>query len=184
MTDADIVARALKGEEDAWAELVAEHQQAMFRLAYLKLGDADEAEDATQDALIRAHRYLRRYDPSRPLRPWLLAIVSRVAANHRRSAGRYWAAMQRWLAEREVLGPPTPARKAPASIDEGLWRAVQQLAEVDQDVLYLRYYLDLSVADCAQALEVAEGTIKSRTSRALERLLALLESDYPEWIEG
>jgi len=182
LTEADIVARALAGDEAAWSQLVAEHQQAMFRLAYLKLGEADEAEDATQQALIRAHRYLRRFDSSRPLRPWLLAIVSRAAANRRRSEGRYWAAIQRWLAEREVHRAPTPARQAPVSDEGGLWPAVQQLAEIDQDVIYLRYYLDLSVAECAQALDVAEGTVKSRTSRALERLQDLLKSDFPEWI--
>jgi RNA polymerase sigma-70 factor (ECF subfamily) len=182
LTEAHIVDRALTGDETAWSQLVAEHQQAMFRLAYLKLGDADEAEDATQEALIRAHRYLRRFDPNRPLRPWLLAIVSRAAANRRRSAGRYWAAIQRWLAEREVRRPPTPARQTQVSDEGGLWRSVQQLAAIDQDVIYLRYYLDLSVAEAAQALDIAEGTVKSRTSRALERLQELLESDYPEWI--
>ena len=183
MTETDIVARALMGEEAAWRELVAEHQQAMFRLAYLKLGDADEAEDATQEALMRAHRYLRRFDPSRPLRPWLLAIVSRVAANRRRAAGRYWAALQRWLAEREVRQTPSRQREAPLDDERGLWRAVQQLAAIDQDVIYLRYYLDLSVAEAAEALGVAEGTVKSRSSRALERLQDLLDSDYPEWIK-
>ena len=83
-----------------------EHQQAVFRLAYLLLGDADEAEDVAQETFIRAYRALERFDASRPLRPWLLRIASNLASNQRRSIGRYFGALQRLV----FLDPEAGAR--------------------------------------------------------------------------
>ncbi|MEZ4737214.1 MAG: RNA polymerase sigma factor [Caldilineaceae bacterium] len=84
------------GNEATWAALVQAHQAAVFRLAYLLLGDADEAEDVAQEAFIRAFYALARFDPARPLRPWLLQIARNLAYNRRRSLRRYLAALGRW----------------------------------------------------------------------------------------
>jgi RNA polymerase sigma-70 factor (ECF subfamily) len=60
-----------------------------------------------------------------------------------------------------------------------LWKAVQTLNVPDQQIVYLRYFLDLSVAETAQTLSIAEGTVKSRLSRALERLRGIIQQDFP-----
>ena len=60
-----------------------------------------------------------------------------------------------------------------------LWEAVQTLGVPDQQIVYLRYFLDLSVTETAQALNIAEGTVKSRLSRALERLRGIIQQDFP-----
>ena len=73
LQETELIQRARRGDDAAWAELVRLHQQAVFRLAYLHLGDAAEAEDAAQDCLIRAYHNLSRFDETRPLRPWLPA---------------------------------------------------------------------------------------------------------------
>ena len=65
-----------------------------------------------------------------------------------------------------------------------LWKAVQQLNIPDQQIIYMRYFLDLPVAETAQALQVAEGTVKSRLSRALERLRGIIQQDFPVLAEG
>lgn len=62
---------------------------------------------------------------------------------------------------------------------ELLWQAVRKLGQRDQEVIYLRYFLELSVAESAEALEVAEGTVKSRLARALKRLHQVVERDFP-----
>jgi RNA polymerase sigma-70 factor (ECF subfamily) len=54
----------------------------------------------------------------------------------------------------------------------------------DQQIVYLRYFLELSVAETAQALDIAEGTVKSRLSRALERLRGIIQQDFPVLAEG
>ncbi len=184
MQEKELIQQARRGDNAAWAELVHLHQQAVFRLAYLHLGDAAEAEDAAQDCLIRAFRSLRSFDDGRPLRPWLLRIVSNLALNRKRSAGRYWAALQRAVRD-EPRTAEGPARGTEAKQQsEELWRAAQKLPGNMQNVLYLRYFLDLSVDETAQTLEIAEGTVKSQTSRALERLQKIIKAEFPALQEG
>src|SRR3954471_20314880 len=96
--EAELIARARQGSDPAWQALVGMHQTAIFRLAYLLLGDTDEAADVAQEAFIRAFHALARFDITRPLRPWLLRIAPNLAHNRRRSVRRYLAALRRQLA--------------------------------------------------------------------------------------
>lgn len=178
LSEADLVRQARGGDEQAWESIVTDHRQAVFRLAYLTLGDPDEAEDVAQEVFIRAIRYLKRFDGTRPLRPWLLRIASNLARNRRRSIGRYWRALQR--AGREAN--PQPELELEGA--RLLWRAVQRLAHTDQQCIYLRYFLELSEREMAEALKVAPGTVKSRLHRALRRLRGVIEKDFPELQEG
>ncbi len=68
--------RARQGDEQAFAELVEAYQRPVFNLCYRMLGDAGEAEDAAQESFLRAHRNMRRYDPTRSFSTWLLSIAS------------------------------------------------------------------------------------------------------------
>ncbi len=180
----DVIQRALQGDEAACQEIVDAHREAVFRLAYLLLGDADDAEDVTQDTFIRALRYLHRYDPERALRPWLLRITANLARNRRRSLGRYWAAVQKLAGLAAVDATPTPeGRSAQAEEAHALWQAVRLLKSHEQEIIYLRYFLDLSVTETAEALGIQPGTVKSRLHRALKRLREVVEHDFPELVE-
>lgn len=162
----------------AWDDIVREHQEAVFRLAYLMLGDADDAADVAQDTFINAYKALNRYDASRPLRPWLMRICANLARNRRRSLGRYFAALRRTLANEPI--PMSVHEHSIKSIDaQALWQAVRRLHTNDQEVIYLRYFLDVSEAEMATTLNVAQGTIKSRLSRALGRLRDVVRRDFP-----
>jgi RNA polymerase sigma-70 factor (ECF subfamily) len=178
--EADRIRRARQGDEKAWTTLVREHQTAAFRLAYLLLGNADDAEDVAQEAFIRAYRALDRYDLERPFRPWLLGITRNLASNRRRSLRRYLAALGRLGRERVVRGELTTSHN-PAQVEQArtLWRAVHRLKETDQQVIYLRFFLELPVAEAAQVLDVAPGTVKSRLHRALKRLQGVVEREFP-----
>lgn len=184
MQEKELIQLARHGDNTAWAELVRLHQQAVFRLAYLHLGDAAEAEDAAQDCLIRAFRSLRSFDDERPLRPWLLRIVSNLALNRKRSAGRYWAALQRAVRDEPLTADSPVAGAETKQQSEELWKAVQKLPGNMQNVLYLRYFLELSVDETALALEIAEGTVKSQTHRALERLQTIIKTEFTALYEG
>jgi RNA polymerase sigma-70 factor, ECF subfamily len=175
----DLVRRARRGDEAAVEAMVREHQEAMFRLAYLLLGDAADAEDTAQEALIRALASLHRFDTSRPMRPWLLSITANLAKNRLRSHSRYQSALRRAANESLTL----PAADEAAAEAQTLWQAVRQLQDADQEVIYLRFFLELSVTETAQTLRVREGTIKSRLSRALTRLRQVLARDFPDFTE-
>ncbi len=80
--------------------------------------------------------------------------------------------------------PTTEDKSAQRAEAHELWKAVQTLSLPDQRVVYLRYFLDLSVTETAEALRIAEGTVKSRSSRALEKLRNVIRQDFPFLIEG
>lgn len=180
----DLIARARRGEESACQIIVEDHREAVFRLAYLITGDADVAEDVAQDVFIRALGSLHRYDSSRPLRPWLLRITTNLARNRQRSLGRYWAAVRRFMQQTPDRTPDIETQSAREAEAVALWQAVRRLNQREQDVIYLRYFMDLSVDDTAAALEVQPGTVKSRLHRALQRLKWVIEQDFPLLSEG
>jgi RNA polymerase sigma-70 factor, ECF subfamily len=179
LEEAGLIHRARQGDDSAWFPLVREHQEVIFRLAYLILGDPDEAEDVAQETFIRAFRSLHRFDMHRPLRPWLLQIAANLARNRRRSWGRYWVALTRF--GQSELGMQHARAEDPIDPMESgmLWEAVKQLSRTDQEVIYLRYFLDLSVDETAETLKVAPGTVKSRAHRGLGRLKEIILRDYP-----
>ncbi len=175
----DLIRHARHGSEAAWEILVREHQQALFRLAYLMLGDASDAEDVAQEAFVRAFRTLDTFDESRPVRPWLLSITANLARNRRRSIGRYLHALTR-----AVRGEPEPVttigeRSTQQWEADTLWQAVRRLAATDQEIIYLRFFLDFTEAETATTLNIAAGTVKSRLHRALGRLRTLVDADFP-----
>ena len=183
MEDPTLIRRAVNGDATAWEPLMQEHQQAVFRLCYLLLGDPDDAEDVAQETFLRAWNHLKRFDSTRPLRPWLLSIASNLSSNRRRSAGRYIAALTR--AFRDEPPPINIEEKNLQSTQANeLWKAVQTLNLNDQQIIYLRYFLDLSVQETAEVLEVAEGTVKSRLNRAIEKLRKIIQQDFPILFEG
>ncbi len=164
-------------DERAWDALVLEHQAAVFRLAYLFCGDPDEAEDVAQETFIHAYHSFHTYDPNRPMRPWLLGIAANLARNRLRGLRRYKAALQRvFRGEPEPVVVHTNPADRPADEAREVWQAVRTLSLADQQVIYLRYYLELDGAELAAALGVPGGTVKSRLSRAMARLRARLGS--------
>jgi RNA polymerase sigma-70 factor (ECF subfamily) len=172
--DGDLVRRARAGDHDAYAVLVRRHQGVALRVAAL-VGGGEEAEDATQEAFVKAHRALARYDASRPFRPWLLAIVANEARSRARSAERAARLLERAAAV-PVASAASAEEAALARVGaEALVDAMRRLPTADQEVLCLRFALDLGEAETAAALGCRRGTVKSRTSRALARLRGQLE---------
>src|SRR5882724_4697658 len=88
MTEAELIARAKRGDAAAYEELVRIYQGIALRTAYLFAGNAADAEEAAQDGFVKAHRALWRFRAGAPFKPWLLRIVANEARNRRRSAGR------------------------------------------------------------------------------------------------
>jgi RNA polymerase sigma factor (sigma-70 family) len=178
LTEAELVERARRGDQEAYEEIVRAHQGIAFRTAYLLAGDATLAEEAAQDAFVKAYRALSRFRRGAPFRPWLLRIVANEARNRRRGAGRRAGAELRAAA----VSPSGDAAPSPetqvleAERRDALFAALGTLREDDRLVVAYRYLLDLSEAETAAALGVRPGTVKSRLSRALERLRAQLES--------
>lgn len=173
MDDRDLVLKARQGDVDAYAELVRRYSEIAFRTAYLITRDAAEAEDAAQEAFVKAYYALDRFRIEAPLRPWLLRIVANEARNRRTRMSRQASLRLRVTASSQGAGQLLPSPESAAlGLEQRqlLLEAIESLREEDRLVIIYRYFLELSEAEIAEALGCARGTVKSRLSRALARL--------------
>ena len=170
--ETEIVIRAKRGDADAYEALLRMHEHIAFRTAYAIVGSAADAEEVTQEAFVKAYNALPRFRTGSPFRPWLLRIVANEARNRRRSAGRRAALSLRAATEESSGGAaPSPEGVVLAGEDrERLLEAVNGLREEERLVIACRFFLELSEEETAAALDIRLGTVKSRTSRALEHL--------------
>jgi RNA polymerase sigma factor (sigma-70 family) len=178
LDEQQLVARAKRGELDAYEEIVRAHQAIAFRTAWVITGSAADAEEAAQDAFVKAHGALSRFRAGAPFRPWLLTIVANEARNRARAAGRRERLALR-VAEERRPGGAVPSPEAALLVSEQrseILEALNNLSESDRQAIACRYFLELSEAETAAALDCARGTVKSRVSRALDRLRAQMEA--------
>jgi RNA polymerase sigma-70 factor (ECF subfamily) len=171
LEDAELIERAQAGEVMAFEELVRRYQDVAVRTAHVISPDGD-AEDAVQEAFVKAHAALGRFRRGSPFRPWLLRIVANESRNRRRSAGRRAGLVLRAAGDRRP-GDAAPSPESAVLADETratLLAAVNGLRDDDREIIAARYFLDLSEAEAAEALDLPRGTVKSRLSRALGRL--------------
>ena len=176
LEEEELVRLAKAGDGDAYRRIVQTYQGIAFRTAYVLTGNAADAEEATQDAFLKAYRALHRFRAGAPFRPWLLRIVANEARNRRRSATRRAALTLRAAGEERPSGDAAPSPEATVLAREeraALLGAVESLSEDQRAVIACRFFLDLSEAETAAVLGVRKGTVKSRTSRALDRLREL-----------
>ena len=176
--DVKLAKLAKAGDTAAYERLVRNHQAAAFRTAYLITGDASEAEDAAQEAFVKAYRALGRFRTGAPFRPWLLAVVANEAKNRRRAAvRRAHLALQAGMEDSQGNDAPTSPEAAIVAAEQRaeLLHALGGLREEDRLVIAFRYFLGLSEAETAATLGCARGTVKSRLSRAIGGLRERME---------
>jgi RNA polymerase sigma factor (sigma-70 family) len=155
--------------------LVARYTLRAHRAAFL-LGAGEESDDVVQEAFVKAFRHLSRFRVGEPFGPWLLRIVANETRNLTRSRRRRAAlALQLCTVESEGMAADGPVDEVLAAERRArLVAAVNTLPDRERQVLVCRYFLELSEAETAQVLEWPIGSVKSRTSRALNRLRGLL----------
>ena len=176
LTDIELIEQAKRGDVAAYEELVRRYEELAFRTAYLVCGDAFEARDAAQEGFLRAWRALHRFRPGAEPRPWLLQIVANAARNRRRSGARRANLIVRAAQDRPI-DPSVPSPEAEVLATEQrreLMSAVDRLREDDRLAISLRWFAELSEAEMAAAMGVPRGTVKSRLSRAMDRLRAVI----------
>lgn len=169
--DAVLAARARDGDSPAFVELVGRHQDRVFRFVLRMTGARDEAMDLTQETFMKAWQAMPRWRPDAQFGTWLLQIARNGALDLLRRRG---------IVGFEPLEEDAPIRdRAPGPEHqmrtrqryELLETALQAIAVEHREVLLLREVEELSYAEIAETLGVAEGTVKSRIARARAALL-------------
>jgi RNA polymerase sigma-70 factor, ECF subfamily len=163
-SEQELIARAKQGDVEAFEAMLGPSINTAHRFAYALLHDPNLAEDAVQDASVRAWRKLARLRSDGSFLQWFLGIVARQCRDQMR--GRWWQV---------IRTPETPALSADQPEETALLRArlreaFAKLAGPERQILILRLYLDLPWGDVAGAAGLTEAGARSRYYRALGRL--------------
>ncbi len=166
-SELDLIARAKRGDRQAFGDLVRTHRAGVVNVVYRMCGDANLAEDAAQEAFVRAWRGLPNYRTRSPFRNW----VYRIAINAALDALR----RRRETVDVESLPLADPNRGPEAALqdkerDELVRRAVLELPPASRGALVLREYEGLSYREIADTLNIPMGTVMSRLNYARQRL--------------
>lgn len=170
MNESELIAQARAGDEAAFTVLVESYQSSIYNLCYRMLGDAAEAEDAAQEAFLRAYSRLSSYDPTRPFKTWLFSIASHHSIDRLRKRRLIWLSI-----EDEPLAPHPALREQTPGPEEMSMRREQteviqkylaKLAPDDRQVIVMRYWHDMSYEEIAETTRATVSSVKSRLHRA------------------
>lgn len=174
MTEAQWIAEAITGDKEAFSKLVEIYQKPVYSVCYRMLGTPTAAEDAAQEAFIRAYQALDRYDPDRSFATWLLSIASNYSIDQLRKKKVTILSMDNekhaWLAPPDP--GPSPEKAALDKEKQALVQAILvDLHETDRAAVVLQYWHDYSYDEIAETLNLSSSAVKSRLFRA-RRLMA------------
>jgi RNA polymerase sigma-70 factor (ECF subfamily) len=172
--EADLLARARDGNLFAFDEIVKRYQRRVYATAVRIVRRHDVADDVVQEAFLRAHQALGRFDLARPFGPWICRIAANLAVNHVRSPQAREEALPEAHAETPVRGGSPLVGVLETEARTELARALDGLSADQRAVFVLRVFEELSYKEIAEALEISIGTVMSRLSRARERLRVAL----------
>jgi RNA polymerase sigma-70 factor (ECF subfamily) len=178
----ELIHRARDGDQAAFGSLVLQYQTPVYNLAYRMLGNATEAEDAAQEAFLRVFLNLRKYDPSRSFRTWVLSITSHHCIDRIRKRRITWLPL-----EEEIAGPTRTwedsRQPSPHDVvvreerDRHLQDMLAALGPVDRAAITLCYWYDCSYEEIAEVLDLTVGAVKSRLYRARRALADMMRGE-------
>jgi RNA polymerase sigma-70 factor, ECF subfamily len=168
----ELARRARRGDTAAFDALVARFQRPVYRFCW-RLARSPDAEDLAQDTFVRAFVHFERFDPERPVLPWLIAIARRLCLDllrRRKLMGKI---------ETMPIGPaPAPSPESEATLREGLGRLERALDDLDEgprEAIVLFHIEGMSYRDIAAALEVPMGTVMTWLHRGRAQLKKAVE---------
>ena len=180
--DEELVRRAQA--DDPWAieQLVIRYQQKVYAIAYQMLGgDAEEARDRTQDVFLRAFRSIKRFKGKSSFYTWLYRIVINTCIDARRRRSRWKEVFFPWRYDRDKEGAPDNSLEEFADVspdsdplaaasgrqlEDDVKSALNQLSQRQRTIFQLKVFQEMSIAEIAETMELAEGTVKSHLFRA------------------
>lgn len=173
MDDADLVARAAEGDRIAFVTLVERHRGMVYRVAFQYAGNHHDADDIAQEVFIKVHRSLSGFRRDARFTSWLYRIVMNACIDHgrRRTMGR---SLDRLDDDRPLQLPaeePGPEQRMYAGeVRVAVEAAVTQLPPQQRLVFTMRHFEGMKLIDIADALGIAEGTVKRQLHSAVHRL--------------
>jgi RNA polymerase sigma-70 factor (ECF subfamily) len=173
--------QAQRGDSQAFSRLVETYQKPVYNLCYRMLGNAEDAEDASQETFLRAYRSMRRYDNNRPFSTWLLSIAAHHCIDQIRRRRMSIVSIE----ELPVPDVPdvSPGLEAKVGLKEEQ-RRIRKLLETlepkDRAAVVMYYWYDFSYEEICQALSLTLSAVKSRLHRARRAMAQAWMDQQPE----
>ena len=173
--DTDLISRAAGGDPSAFQALVERHRSMVYRVAYQFAGNHHDAEDIAQDVFIKVYRSLDRFRQDAQLTSWMYRIVMNACIDHRRRQRPASAAPFGDEAEQRMLNTPedTPGpeeRAYAGELGQVLESEIGRLPNGQRVVFVMRHHQGMKLCEIADALGLAEGTVKRQLHAAVHRL--------------
>ena len=173
--ETDLVARAAEGDHTAFHLLVERHRSRVYRVAYQFAGNHHDAEDIAQEVFIKVYRSLDRFRQDAQLSSWMYRITMNACIDHKRRHSPSGAAPFGEEAELKMLNTPEEApgpeeRAYAGELGEVLEQEIQRLPPGQRVVFVMRHHQGLKLGEIADALGLAEGTVKRQLHAAVHRL--------------
>jgi RNA polymerase sigma-70 factor, ECF subfamily len=169
-----LIERCLRGDQQAWDQIVRQYWRRVFNVAYKFVGRHDEAEDLTQDVFLKIFKSLATFDRRANFQTWLVSVSRNLCIDHYRSVRK-----ERETIDRDVnaddLSPLSVEVNPHVALErqdlaQELRRALQHLPETLRAAVVMRDIQDLSYQEIADRLHLPEGTVKSRINRGRHEL--------------
>ncbi len=186
-----LVRRCLAGDASAWEELVQHHHRRIYNICYRFAGNADDAQDLTQEAFIKIYRTLQSFDTEKgAFMTWVTTVTRNLLVDHFRKTkqDRMTDSIDGPVSEHDDALPlseqiqdtkPSPdARAQSGEVGKTVHEALQKLSPDLREAVILRDLQDMDYRDIATVLKVPEGTVKSRINRGRAELARLLQRTY------
>ena len=187
MTEQELVTRAKRGDQDAFAQLVEANQNKIYSLALRMTGNPEDGADLAQEAFLKAWRSLPAFQEESSFSTWLYKLTSNLCIDFLRKEKRRKAAVTTVsLDDDEDDSPPmevpdhrfTPETEVERrELRAAMGRALQVMSDEHRQILILREVEGLSYTEIAGLLDLEEGTVKSRIARARISLRNILQKD-------
>jgi RNA polymerase sigma-70 factor (ECF subfamily) len=176
--DSDLIGRFKKGDPSAFEAVVRKYQDRVYNLCRYMLRDPRDAQDAAQDAFLKAYKALKDFRPDSSLYRWIYRIAVTTCLDYRRKSRREVLSRSEPLSEDLSSDEPIPEQHCQSGeIPDSLQLALQKLPEKLRATIVLREIENLSYEEIAEVLHTSSGTVKSRISRAREQLRHLLKKN-------
>lgn len=168
----DVIRRAQRGDQEAFQRLVESYAEVVWRTALVLLPSRTLAEQAIQEGWLDVWRGLSRYQPHRPFRPWLLTVIANRCRMEARNHDPIFVPLDG--IDQSTGSDPVAEQILQQELDTELHAIITTLPSEQQQVLELRYFAGLDLAEVALLLHIPLGTVKSRSHRGLQAIKAQL----------
>lgn len=177
-SDSALIRQILGGRIKPFRKLVQRYQRQAYLFARGMVGNADDAYDLSQEAFVRVHKHLSRFDSSYPFKVWFFHILSNLCKNHLRQRKKRQTVTTSTEMTETVAAPITQRPDIvfqKTEIQQKVWEGIAELPEKFREIIMLCHFQDMSYEQMARVLDIPRGSVMSRLYYARQKLRQILE---------